>query len=335
MYKKIALSLCFTLFLGLLSACSPDGFLHLKSANQKNESSKENTKNTPGKPSKTPTSIGTPVALPPEYTGIPIPRDNNSSGTNLSAFRPMKGINLDAMFNERIKDSDKRFKRVEDAVLDLRKEFEAFKPSIIRLSAVESDIQNLVKELDVLLQETPIPQSPVDLTNGAGGDLNVGQLDLGEGLNADDAKAQPIPPPAVPTPTVQKAKVKTPPPKASPPKQSKHYDYIAAQNLRIGEHSNKVRVVIDSNKKTKFSVDLDNDEKLIIIEMPDAKWVGSKSKSFAHGKLVKSMEVEELNGGKGSMIILSLKKGTSIMKQSQLKPDSTSAYHRVYFDLSL
>lgn len=335
MYKKIALSLCFSLFLGLLSGCSPDGILHLKSTNQKNESPKENTKNTPEKPTNTSNKIGNPVALPPEYTGIPTPREHHSSGTNLSVFKPMKGINLDAMFNERIKDSDKRFERVESAVLDLRKEFEAFKPSIVRLTAVEADIQNLVKELDVLLQETPIPQHPVDLTNGAGGDLNVGQLDLGEGLNAEDAHTTPKPPPAVPTPTVQKAKTKVPTPKKQPPKPKTHYDYIAAQNLRIGEHSGKVRIVIDSNKKTGFSVDLDNDEKLIIVEMPDAKWVGSKSKSFAHGKLVKSMEVEEINGGKGSMIILSLKKGTSILKQSQLKPDSTSAYHRVYFDLSL
>ncbi len=329
MYKRIALSLCFTLFLGLLSGCSPEGLLHLKSTNQTSESPQKNTTNTSEKPPPAANNIGSPVALPPEFNGIPIPRDGTNTDGKLSVFKPMKGINLDAMFNERIKDSDKRFNRVESAVLDLRKEFEAFKPSIIRLTAVESDIQNLVKELDVLLQETPLPQHPTDLTQSAGGNLTVEQLDLGHGLNAEDAQT---PVPAVPTPTVKKAVAKTP--KATP-KPSKSYGFTAAQNLRIGEHSGKVRLVIDSNKKTNFTVDLDNDEKLIIVEMPDAKWVGAKTKNFAHGKLIKSMEVEEINGGKGSMIILSLKQATGIMKQSQLKPDNTSAYHRIYFDLSL
>ncbi len=340
MYKRIALSLCFTLFLGLLTACSPKGILHLKKTESntiKTAHKSENTHKNSG--------ISTPVALPPSFNDQPLkPGQVNTQymPNGMPALKPMKGINADILFSENIKSTGDRFNRVENAVVDLRKEFEVYKPSIVRLAAVESDIQNLIKELEVLLQETPNQQpQPLDLIAKSedGAELQVSQLKtqpkLPPAMEQKTPKIAEKPPPKPPpkaTPPPPKEKVKPKPPPKPPPSMPK-YDGIIAKNLRAGEHADKLRIVIDTNKRTDFSIDLDNDENLIIIELPNARWIGGENKEFKHSKLLESYSIEPINKGKGSMLVISLRKSTSIMQEKRLPPDNSNPYHRIYFDL--
>ncbi len=270
------------------------------------------------------------MALPPSFGNTPFNNVNNKTQympNGLPALKP-KGINVETLFSENIKDNEKRFNRVEGVVKDLRQEFESYKPSIVRLAAVESDIQNLIKELEVLLQETPSQQPTATQNQIQQADLQVQQL-APQPLLPDDIKSSEAAglPDTVNKPPKTKHKQYKPPPKA------KSYDGVVAQNLRVGEHADKVRLVLDTNHKTNFRVDLDNDEKLIIVEMPDARWVGTKEKTFKHSALLESYSVESFNNGKGSLLVLSLRKSTSIMTEKRLSPDSTSPYHRIYFDL--
>ncbi len=255
----------------------------------------------------------------------------------------MKGVNVDNLFSQKIKDSNKRFNRVEDAVVDLRKEFDTYKPAIVRLSAVESDIQNLIEELEVLLQETPPtlytpPQKTT--TNNKPAEMKIGQIKdtaantptilSSDNNDATEAtKEKPPTPPKSPDRMAHKKKVndkKT----ASPITSHKG---TVAQNLRIGEHKDKVRLVLDGNKTLKYFADLDNDENLMIIELPSAKWMGKMSKSLNGSNLIESYSIDPINNGNGSMIILSLKKSTSIIKEGALSPDNSSPHHRIYIDL--
>ena len=341
MYKKIALSLCFTLFLGLLTACSPEGLLHLKTTESNTAPSAKKSKNA-GKNE----SISAPIALPPAFNNQPTKlgqTKNQYMPNGLPALKPMKGINADTLFTKNIKDTGDRFNRVENAVVDLKKEFDTYKPSIVRLAAVESDIQNLIKELEVLLQETPANQPPQTLVEPSEPQLQVTQLTPQPSPRLDPQKvvqAQ-APPPQVnkepdKPPKKQHNKPKEPPekrvaPKATPPPT---YDGLVAMNLRVGEHADKLRIVLDTNHRSNFSIDLDNDEKLIIIELPDARWIDGNNKTFRNSKLLESYSVEPLNNGKGSMIVLSLKKTTKILREKRLSPDSENTYHRIYFDLS-
>jgi len=48
----------------------------------------------------------------------------------LPALKPLKGVNVDTLFAENIKSTDRRFDRLENAVVDMRREFEAVKPAI-------------------------------------------------------------------------------------------------------------------------------------------------------------------------------------------------------------
>ena len=329
MYKKIALSLCFTLFLGLLTACSPEGLLHLKkaeSSNAKIAKKSENTKNNQG--------IGAPIALPPAFNNAPLkPGQTNTQymPNGLPALKPMKGINADTLFTENIKDSGDRFNRVENAVVDLRKEFDSYKPSIVRLAAVESDIQNLINELEVLLQETPANQPPQTLVEPSEPHLQVTQLAPQQITPPEPQKISQVPHHIEKEKPPEKPPKKKTPPKATPPP---NHDGIVALNLRVGEHADKSRIVFDTNQRTNFSIDLDNDERLIIIELPKARWIDGSSKTFSDSKLLESYSVEPLNDGKGSMIVISLKKTTKILREKRLSPDNENAYHRIYFDLS-
>ncbi len=334
MFKKIALSLCFTLFLGLLSACSPDGVLRLT----KSESTVKNTKENTNNHTNDNKGIGKPVALPPHFdkdAPLPLGKTEETIMPNgLPALKPMKGVNVEALFADKLKDSDKRFERVENAVIDLKKEFEVYKPAIVRLAAVESDIQNLIKELEVVLQETPAQQPPMYLSSGnetAEATLNVQQI-----------TPQPLPPPdeivkapkARPPDKVQ-AKPNTPPNinKKPPPKTPvKQFKDSVALNFRIGVHSDKVRIAFDTNKKTPFNIDLDNYEKLLIVELPEARWEGKKYISVKDSKLFESINIES-TGDNSSMIILSLKKDTKILQKRSLSPDTSGGYYRIYFDL--
>ncbi len=352
MYKKIAICLCFTLFLGLLTACSPKGILQLK----KSESTNAKTPNKSKKPSEN-TGISSPIAIPPSFNDKP-PKPGQIQTqympNGLPALSPMKGVNVDTLFSEKIKNSDKRFSRVENAVVDLRKEFETYKPAIVRLAAVESDIQSLIKELEVLLQETPADQQleqPMSLSKDSEALLQVAQLE-----------PQPTPPPEqeklpqakeLRTSNLSPTEKAMPPPDKKPPEKIKTKPKIMAQSppetvpqmpkykgtiakdLRAGEHADKIRIVIDTNKRTDFNIDLDNDEKLIIIELPNAKWIGNKNHNFKDSKLLESYTIEPINNGKGSMIVLSLKNKTSIIREKRLSPDKQNPYQRIYFDLKI
>ena len=343
MFKKIALSLCFTLFLGLLSACSPEGFLHLKKTESPSTKKSENTEETTKKDAE----ITAPVALPPTFNNEPLKPGQTQTEympNGLPVLKPMKGINADALFSENIKNTGDRFNRVENAVVDLRKEFDTYKPSIVRLAAVEADIQNLIKELEILLQETPNHQQPLDLVNSPEAELQVEQLDPQPELPPDEqetAKVAHTPQPQATPPPEERKEPEKPPEKTKPekPKPQKaslpEYDGIIAKDLRAGEHADKVRLVLDTNQKTDFSIDLDNEEKLIIIELPEARWLGKETKSFKYSKLLESYSVEKINGGKGTMIVLSLKKSTQIIQEKRLSPDGKTPYHRIYFDLKI
>lgn len=322
MFKKIANSLRFALFLGLLSSCSPTDLL----PSTKNQSPANQAQNN--------TDFGSAVALPPRLNTANTPLKPGQTPTatlpnGLPALKPAKGINLDTLFSERLKNDDERFNRVENAVLDLRKEFEAFKPSIVRLSAVESDIQNLVRELEVLLEETP-PEStytpPTPIAN-APAQLNVQQL--------EPQPKNPVEITHQKAPEKTQAKPASQPIKKKPQKKFLQYQQTVADNFRAGEHTGKVRIVIDTNRKAAISTDLDNDEKLMVIEMPTTRWVGRQSSTLPFSKLIDSYTVEPINNGSGSLLIIDLKRHTSIIAEKHLKPTQDTAHHRVYFDLKL
>lgn len=340
MFKKIALTLGFTLFLGLLTACGPNAPLRLNDTESSSPAQNTSSTQTNGND-----GIGAVVALPPRFENTPdAPGTENPTymPNGLPALKPMKGINVETLFAQEIRDTDQRFDRVENVVKDMRKDFETYKPAIVRLAAVEEDIQSLIGELEILLQKTPpAPKTKSAKTYDINAPPDAGSPPptVARAIERDPdpvQEEQEYDPPIA----LVKADVDNKPPvqaasAASKAKAAaKACEGVCAQNLRIGEHSNKIRMVFDTSEKTPFSVDLDNEERLMIIELPNATWKSAMSKTLSGIPTLGSYTVEPINDGKGTMIILSLTANTAIITESRLVPDKTSPYHRIYIDIT-
>jgi len=213
MLLKLKTSAVYALAFGVcavLSACSPSA-----SSSVKNAAAPATVSSQP--------SIAPITALPPGADSRPL--QPGQSGTTympngLPALMPAsKGLNADQLFAEKLSSDDARLKRLENAVADLRREFDAVKPAIIRLSAVEADMEELVTQLQSLAPgAVPPPAMP--------GQANINDTtsipDIGP--MADNAAADLMDEPKVaPVPVAPVASEKTIAPIASIPP-------IAAQN---------------------------------------------------------------------------------------------------------
>ena len=106
---------------------------------------------------------------------------------------------------------------------------------------------------------------------------------------------------------------------------------LAVQQIRIGDHVDKVRIVIDATGPLKYRYDLDNNEKLLIVDLPGAQWKGPASGTGNKSGLVASYNVTPT--ADGSMLALQLKAETNVLKDSILKPSQGSGFHRLMIDL--
>ncbi len=353
MTKNIFLCLGLLITLWVVTACSQQIIPDFGSSDSTEQSSSESTSSTSNE------GFSTPIVAPPSYNNRPTePGQSPASETmpnGLPALKPLKGVNVDTLFSENINDADKRFDRVENAVVDLRREFEVMKPAIVRLVAVEGDIQALVQQLEALAQQDGLPTAsappPVETAPLPPPEQEIAQADVPDiaensptSLVPSDTAEPSLPtgsaaPAAIPKVDENPPPAARPPPSTPPPQTSPQgggvSDGTIVQNLRTGAHPGKVRLVLDISKSTPFSVDLDAGENILLIEMPEARWQGPASSTFgAKDALFSSYNVESINDGKGSRIILTLKKQTRILEQKALPPGSTP-YHRVYVDLAL
>lgn len=350
---KIAKRLVLVLFLGMLCACSPAEILQLKDKKTPNQTESANAENTKTSDNSE-QIIGAPVAIPPKLAVPPPPGSINDATQNvagLSGLQPMKGVNVDTLFSEKIKDTDKRFDRVESAVVDMRKEFESMKPSLIRLIAVESDIQDLTQELDTLLQDPNTgntngydvnePSAAEDLAMGQNPKMNIEQIPTQ--LQPEDSehasaptieKAAPKPESKQETVSVSvSASAPAPAPNPNPKAASKETKLStkSAGNFRIGEHSDKVRIVIDTGSSINATADYDNAENIVVVDLPGYTWNGKSTESFAGSKLVSSYTATQ--NDQGTTLVVNLKKGSSVLRKGTVDPDDNPNY-RYYIDLS-
>lgn len=308
-----------------------------------------------------------PIVAPP-YNGER-PAQPGTTGTSrgpdgLPLLQPPKGVNT-ALFAEKMDDEDSRMDRLENAVQELRNDFDAMSPAIVRLVAIEGDIQNLISQLQVLTGGSPQPAeagiSPIDEaaldTPQPAQPAEVPAVPAPSADSPEKAKDAAVSPlsPSQPAPFAQETAVNeiasgapapeaTPPPPVSigppaktqdkPPLASKpSTDGASVEGLRVGEHPGKVRMVMDVRGKTSFTTDLDNKEKILVIELPDAAWNHESQKSFDGNPLLSTYRTEKL-GDHGTMLIVQLKGASSITYKSAVD-NADGQGQRIIIDLSV
>lgn len=347
-----------------------------------------------------------PLAAPPGADGrIPAPGTTGAPKTKdgLPALQPPMGLNNTALFQTELSDTDERMRRLENAVQELRNDFDAMAPSIVRLISVEKDIQDLIEQLQSVVNENPAPITEEELNApispsaptpepmppadpAAFDDTAPEQETLPEVAPppanvtmaptpaAPSAPAVPAPAPGNPPDAVQAllnapmadapsalekpadvkplaqadgapvpiapapatAENQTPPTTKAPVAPAAP-NVLNVTTLRVGEHPGKTRIVLDitggKGGKIIHSVDLDNGEKILVIEIPSAAWSAPATRSFAGAPLIASYKADQ-NASGGTLLIFQLKAPAKIVYQGQMAGADSSHGGRIIIDLA-
>lgn len=251
-------------------------------------------------------------ALEPGQSGAPLLPDG------MPALQPARGVNLESLFAQEIKDPADRTKRVENAVVELRRDFDAVLPAIVRLSAVEKDMQELLTQLDSLLRSEP-PVTSEQLSAGIAAPAPM--MDAASAAPANITPPQQAPAVVATPPVTQPAAVAAPATTGG----------TNVTALRLGEHPGKTRLVFDMSGASAYRYDLDNAENLLVLELAGAGWAAAATQSFAKSPIVQSYSTQAMDGG-GTRVILQLKRAATVAYEAALKPDGGSG-HRIVIDL--
>lgn len=216
----------------------------------------------------------------------------------------MMGLKTNTLFSEKLTNDDARFDRLENTVETIYQDLTELKPSIKRLVSVERDMQDLMMQLDALINEkhvTPRRTEPTEIT-----------------------------------PPITTTKVTAKPVKAVEKKDQKPLSRIDSskaiiQSLRLADHADKTRLVIETTQNMEYSASLDQNENLLTLSFDKGKVgfnpVGLSKKS----KLVNAITTTAEENG--SLIIIELSDSSDLIQQGRIKPNKDNAYHRIFIDL--
>jgi len=267
-----------------------------------------------------------PLTLPPgaeNRPAAPGTTGTEKTADGLPVLKP-KGHNTN-LFSEKIDNEAARMERLENAVQELRNDFDSMAPAIVRLVAIEQDIQNLIAQLEVLTGNEPAAENAIPAVSAETLEDPALISDSAAALSPPPPAAPQILPPVAPSPSAQEPVLHTSAPAsppapagASPSPPPSVQDTAAVQGLRIGEHPDKTRIVLDVRGNTSYTADLDNQEKILVIELTKTGWETEPRQDFGNAPRLASYRIEQTDDG-STLLILTLKKEAHIIYQSLIK----------------
>lgn len=216
------------------------------------------------------------------------------SQVNTSADFQPRGLNLENYFAYDIKNPLERSRRTEHAVIALEKQVLALQDEIIRLKKTQAYM--------------PHPSSIAPVSNATSAPQQI----------APKSK--------------MKSQVQSTPAKKAAVAADMSGPLKISQ-FRVGEHSDRTRLVFDATGEVKYSYDLDNSEKLLVIELQGAKWSQSGLVSLTKSSVVAGYSTHD-GGEDGTTLVLQLKKASNVVKEAIIRPNDISPYYRLVIDLS-
>ena len=153
-------------------------------------------------------------------------------------------------------------------------------------------------------------------------------------MDAPMAMASPVMPPAAPL-------VAAPPVSAPPVARMQPASYTppainisSIKGIRFGNHDGgKSRMVIDVTAAPAFTFDIDNNERILMVEIPGTVWnAGPVTKMLQDHPLIQSMAASP-DGQGGTRVVFQLKAPAKVL-WSQAIPPSGAQGHRLVFDIS-
>lgn len=265
------------------------------------------------------------LTIPPELLAG---AENNNQNEGLANLKGIKGVKVDHLFSENLSSVEDRTGRLEGVVTDIYRELETLKPAIVRLVAIEKDIQDLV---EMLSEEAAVPEQAPDLTEANIEPVQEDVLAENE-IITTDAPTQPAEEVVLEQQDVKNiasAEVKSP-----EPAQVKAPQMFSGQlrNIRVGEHSDFLRIVIDLEKSTEFSLDLDQDEQLLSLVLPSLDHPELSQQAVKATNMIDHYILIASAKGSGSNIIFALNEALSVKKKVGYLDSETNLY-KIVIDL--
>lgn len=248
------------------------------------------------------------LAIPPAF-------DNSTDSTPSSSNTQFKSVNLDGLFSEKLKDSEARIDRLENVVLDFRREFEGLKPAILRLSAIEDDMQMLLAELEGFVENAMTAEAPP----------NPVQPEQTDQKTIDDFQPNPVILDEEPPASAPSGKVESP---AMVPG-------VRLADIRTGQHPDKIRLVFDVTDSFDYDVDIDNENKVLRVIFPGLGALADlkAERSFATFPLLDSYTLTA--NEEGVSVAFALERASRLLAKERLGSTDEYRYHRLVLDLGL
>jgi hypothetical protein len=221
-----------------------------------------------------------------------LPPENNVPLT------PALGLKTDRLFDFPVFDETKRFQRLENAVQDLRDDMDKILPVMNTQLAVQGDLKALLDRLKTMVPQRPLQpmDAPAAVTNQP------------YAAAASPVSSQSAPPPAS-QPTV---------------------GFLA--NIRVADHPDKTRLVIETTTKAAFEAVIDGGGGLTITAAAN-----HDRRSLQDVRLrsvrVRNLSTTDLPDGR-YQLRLSLTNLGRIQNQFVIAPNKDSRYYRTVIDLA-
>lgn len=203
-----------------------------------------------------------------------------------------------------------------------------------RVAAAQGQIQNL--PTPVVATPAPAPVKPYERAMPppvTSVPEPVAKPAAPKGLVAVPVTAAPTPAakPATRKVIPEKAAAPAPAAKADPAPAAQHNGQAAVRQIRVGDDADKTRVVLDLSRKVPFIYDLDNAEKILIVDIDAPEFAAAAGASFAKSPLVASYTAQAVAGGK-SRVIFQLRAPVDILRSQSLPPNADKG-DRIVLDL--
>lgn len=226
-----------------------------------------------------------------------------------------------ALFDESVTDDTARITRLENTVERMRNDLDDVMPSIKRLVAIESEIQELVAQLKTLIEqprslnlEPQRPQVPADLS-----DPNATIMTTPPPAEAPDIAQNPAPPQ---TQAQQPAR-------QSPPATS---GGLSISEIRVADYPQKIRMVFESGRKINYDVSFDAQENIVYVETNAREVNLNKSALMRRSAFIQDINI--VDRGNNKDIAIALKRGSRLSKSSTISPNKDSRSYRHFFDIT-
>lgn len=277
---------------------------------------------------------GTAAAPSMQKAPIGVTTQTASPMETLKSLLPPEGLHFKPLFNEKMSDTDDRFKRLEFAVQDMRNDLDTVVPALARMAeidrankAVAVQQQALASAATPVIGDAPVSSTPVALVQSPPPAVQP------------EMAAATAPQPAAAVPPVPELMAKQALPQAAPeavkPAESAPAPAAPApaaplgdvKALRMADHKDMTRLVLDMTAEYKGSVQLDSDGKRLVVSLQGLNWLGQKSVEVSSAELVSGYRVADGN------LYVDLMYPTQIKERKMMLPGADSKDYRAVIDL--